>query len=126
MNTKSSHQEYEPINLDLEIALTKIARALFDYTKSQDDYTELGRLNPIFDSFVDAANDYCNRTNSLHPDLGLELSEWATFKCELYSPDHPQKVKEGRSTLTKESVDAYGKAPEDIIRELESKLGLTE
>jgi hypothetical protein len=115
----------EPRNRDLEIALVKIARALFDYTASQEDHDSLGRLDSQFDAFQQTANDYHNRTGGLHPDLGLELTEWAAFKSELLASDHPQRVAAGKSGIDRAFVDGYGKTPELIITELEHELGIS-
>lgn len=126
MSKLSKNNQYDPLNSDLEIAITKIARALFDYVKAQDDYTELNRINEVCHMLDSLADDYHNRTGSLHPDLGLELTEWIAFKLSLHSPNHAQLVKEGKSNVDQEFVDSYAKQPENIIRYLEAKFGIRE
>jgi hypothetical protein len=122
--SKQPKDQLEPANRDLEIALVKIARTLFDYTESQENFQELSRLDPIFDHFEQTANNYHNHTGRLHPDLGFELAEWTAFKRELLAPNHAERVKEGKSGLTRKFVDAYGKVPRNIIRLLEHDLGI--
>jgi hypothetical protein len=99
-------------NIELEIAITRIARTLYDF-------------DGIMTELQSRANEYVNQTGRLHPDLGLELREWITFKWELLAPDHEERVKEGKSGLTRSFVDDYGKTPEEIISNLEKELGIT-
>lgn len=69
-------------NVQLEIALVKIARALFDYTDAQNDPKELSVLNKIWGDFESVVGDYHNATGRLHPDLCYDPGEWATLKRE--------------------------------------------
>lgn len=126
MNEMPKNTKYDPVNPDMEIAITKMARAIFDYVKSQDDYTELVRITGISDVLGEVSDHYHNRTGSLHPDLGLELTEWIAFKLSLCSPKHDQLVREGKSNIDQAFVDSYAKQPENIIRYLEAKFGIRE
>lgn len=113
-----------PPNIELEIAITKIARALFDFVSSQDDSVIIKSVDRLLGDLQSRANDYNNQTGRLHPDLGFELREWALFKSELLSPEHEDRVRTGKSSLTPESVEDYGITPEKIISTLEEELGI--
>jgi hypothetical protein len=126
LDRENSTTPSEAVNRDLEVALVRIARVLFDFTKSQDDFNQFARLDPLFDELCRRVDEYHNQTGRLHPDLGLELGEWASFKSELLSPDHDKHVAEGKSNIDRAFVDNYGKTPENIIRGLEHELGITE
>jgi hypothetical protein len=82
-------------NIELEIAITRIARTLYDFVSSQEDYEVIKSVDGIMTELQSRANEYVNQTGRLHPDLGLELREWITFKWELLAPDHEERVKEG-------------------------------
>src|SRR4051794_569636 len=77
----------EPRNHDLEVALVRIARALYDFVNSEESYEAIADIDPLIGEFQSRADDYVNSTGYLHPDLGLELREWEMFKRELLSPD---------------------------------------
>lgn len=124
MNTQS--EKTEPRNHDLEVALVKIARALFDFVDSEESYEAIASIDPLIAKFQSRANDYVNATGYLHPDLGLELREWEMFKRDLLSPDHAQRKAEGKSNIDRRFVDNYGKTPKNIIKGLEQELGLAE
>lgn len=70
------------VNLDLETALVKIAKVIFEYVDSQDDVKEIGRLDEIFNAFSNLVRDYHNQTDRLHPDLCQDFSEWGTLRGE--------------------------------------------
>lgn len=121
--TKQMPEQTQP-NMELEIAITKIARTLFDFVSSQEDYGIIKSVDGLIAELQSRSNQYVNQTGRLHPDLGFELREWALFKSELLAPDHADRVKEGKSGLTRSFVDNYGKTPEKIISNLEKELGI--
>lgn len=110
----------------MEVALVKIARALFDYINSEENHEAIASIDPLVGEFQGRANDYVNATGYLHPDLGLELREWEMFKRDLLSPDYPRRKAEGKSGIDRPFVDNYGKTPENIIKGLERELGLAD
>lgn len=97
--------------------MVKIARALFEYMDSQTDIKQFDRLDPLYEEFERLANDYHNQTGGLHPDLGFQLTTWASFKLEALAPNPSQQFAEGMQA-------PYETVIRDIINELEDELGL--
>lgn len=122
MNNQPVNTRSEAKNLNLEIALVKIARALYEFVSSQESSQAIISVDRLMAELQSRVNNYVNAVGGLHPDLGLELREWATFKAELLAPDHDQQVQTGKSGLTPESVAFYGSVTEAIIVGLEDSL----
>lgn len=119
MRATAPDDRFGSANPALEVVLVKIARTLYDYIDVQEDAEAIRDIDPLLGQFQRAANDYVNRTDHLHPDLGLELREWASFKRTLLE----QKPND-KSSIDRPFVDNYGKTPEEIISNLEQELGI--
>lgn len=113
----TSPEQHGGRNIELEIALVKIARALFDYMDSQNDISEMDRLDPLYETFRELANNYHNQTGGLHPDLGFQLVEWAALKFEAMEGT----AKEAPSD---KFVAQYRAIVKDIIEYLEQEVRL--
>jgi len=116
-------------NINLELALIKIARALFEYIDSQIEPEQLGRLDPVFNEFCELANDYHNQTGMLHPDLAFNLAEWASLKDDLLTASSEEQKRDtlgkgDNSSVSPEWVAEYRGYALKSIEELESELGL--
>lgn len=117
MNTRLN-----PPNYELELALVRIARALFDFTDSASNHHEISRMDYLSDNFRVLYDEYVNATNRLHPDLSLELLEWISFKHELLSPQHEAQHAAGKTNLDAKFVESYGMISQKIIQDLEETI----
>jgi len=124
MSENNDSPQIEPANYSFEVALVRTARALFDYVELENNPEAIKKIFPILASLEKASNDYVNLTNSLHPDLGLELREWATLKSEFLSPEHSINKSPQSKNIDRDFIDHYGDSADRIIKYLENSLGL--
>lgn len=109
-------------NPELEAEMVRLARAIFNFVHRTQNPQTIWEYEPIIAAFQDVANDYVNRCDGLHPDLGFELREWATFKAELLSMGPRPEPIGITNGLTQRFVDDYQLVPESIIVQLEIKM----
>lgn len=119
--------ETSHINNDLEIALIKIARAIYEYIGATSSSNQLMKIKGLIRAFQLAANDYHNKTESFHPDIGLELAELADFK-EIYltvSLDQQAenaRAGKGSSGIDEKLINQTSKEVLALIETIEQKL----
>ncbi len=111
-------EEHDTINKDLEIALVKIARTLYDYVNDQDNAKKILAINRLMGSFDSLVADYYNQTGRLHPDLCYELGEWVALKAELL--ELPSRSAD--AGVTTQLVEEYRIRSLHIVESLERQL----
>lgn len=118
---KDTSIQFNKLNYQFEVLIVRTARELYDYIYIEEKSDSIQKVQPLLYALLNAANDYYNSTGGLHPDLGLELREWATLK----------QASIAKSSLTTPQadydhnyIDSYGQSVQNIIEYLEHSLGL--
>lgn len=117
MHTISSENKSDQVNHELEVAIVRIARALFDYTDSQHSSEKLAQLDPVWKSFERLVANYHNASGRLHPDLCYDPGEWSTLKGEAL-----EAKEQGRFVDLPAPLDVYRDHVKKMIEGLEKDL----
>lgn len=119
-----SKEHSEAVNEDLEIALVKIARVLYEYVDAQNDAERITRINKLFREFENLAANYYEETGRLHPDLCYDFGEWATLKAEWLALPAERRNQPASEGVTPQFVAEYRSVSLGMIENLERELGI--
>lgn len=129
MNVGNNMHQVSPskkhqFNYLYEVLIVRTARELYEFIDAEDDADAIQKIQPLLYALLISSNKYHNETSGLHPDLGLDLREWATLKQSYLRSLTKSNLTDQQVENDRAFIDEYGQSAQKIIAYLEDVLGL--